>query len=321
MTDPRRLADVGSPFQQALIRSARRDHGSHSAEARCIVAASTIAATTAHASGAAAANAAAANIANAALGTSAGAGFGAAASAGVGAATAAASASFVAKAVAVGLALGLSVQGAAVVHRHLSKPTTQSSTPVTRALVETQIGAAPGESASRVQPRGVAEAAPSAAPAVTTTATPTAAINDAPRAAETAPLVVRTPSPSAQRDQDRVAPESGHETHEVSASTRSADPTSVARVAPSDTLEREVALIDEARLAYRANDYALALSLLDRHQQQFAKGSLGPEALVIRVQALVGLGRRAEAERLAQPYLANYGSSPVTQRLRSILGK
>lgn len=287
MTDPRRLSDVGDAFQQALLRSARRDHGSLAAQARCIAAVSTTAAAAAHAGGAAAATGAsianAASIAKTAIG-----------GASVGSMVAV-------KAVAIGLALGLGAHGAILVANHGSKTREE---PRTRSMVQSTSPRVRGVTAVRER---AAEALPALAGSTLVVENPSRASGSPtptpPRAAKLAPMRA-----AATPDMQAAPPAS-----------QLAEPTPDVPATVNDSLEREVALMDEARLACRAKDYVRALTLLDRHQQEFSHGSLGPEALVIRVQALVGLGRRAEAERLARPYLSNYESSPITKRLRSVL--
>ena len=79
--------------------------------------------------------------------------------------------------------------------------------------------------------------------------------------------------------------------------TRSARNSSVAVFSEEDhTLDREVALLDAARNALSAGDARRALSLLAAQQRQFPRGSLGPEARLTRVKALLMLGDRAGAE-------------------------
>ena len=64
-------------------------------------------------------------------------------------------------------------------------------------------------------------------------------------------------------------------------------------------LERELALLDRARQQLRVAP-AEALATLQQHQREFPKGSLRVEASIVRVETLLQLGRRAEAEALAR---------------------
>lgn len=70
-------------------------------------------------------------------------------------------------------------------------------------------------------------------------------------------------------------------------------------VTDDDALARELALLDEARLQVAKAPRA-ALTTLDRHRAQFSRGALKLEADLLRVEAQLNLGRRAEAARLAE---------------------
>jgi hypothetical protein len=87
-----------------------------------------------------------------------------------------------------------------------------------------------------------------------------------------------------------------------------------------DTLDREVSLLDTARSALAGGDAAAALRALDRRDREFPRGALGPEALVIRVQAQLARGNRAGAEAAARGFLAKNPGSAQARTLRTILG-
>lgn len=76
-------------------------------------------------------------------------------------------------------------------------------------------------------------------------------------------------------------------------------PTKKPFVTDDDALARELALLDEARLQV-AKEPRAALTTLDRHRAQFPRGALKLEADLLRVEAQLNLGRRAEATRLAE---------------------
>lgn len=102
-----------------------------------------------------------------------------------------------------------------------------------------------------------------------------------------------------------------------------------AAVAPSDaavqldespvgsSLAAELALIRRARSALGTGNAAEALGLLAEYQTSFSAPQLGSEALVVRVEALLRLGRKEEARRLAAPLLT--GDSLYAQRLRALV--
>jgi len=92
------------------------------------------------------------------------------------------------------------------------------------------------------------------------------------------------------------------------------------RLAPVSTLEREVAQLDHARAALASGQAAQALRELDQYRAQSPRGVLAAESVVLRVKALLALGRRAAAEAEAGPILLNAPQSRHAERLREILG-
>ncbi|MBI3206588.1 MAG: hypothetical protein HYZ29_33935 [Myxococcales bacterium] len=122
----------------------------------------------------------------------------------------------------------------------------------------------------------------------------------------------------------RVAPEIP-----VAPATRSVPPRESTRASPregkasvpaSDSLELEVALVSSARQALSRGDSGAALGLLDRYQREFPAGRLRPEALVLRVEALVRAGKADRARELARGYLAQSPGGAHASRLRELVG-
>jgi len=60
--------------------------------------------------------------------------------------------------------------------------------------------------------------------------------------------------------------------------------------------------------------------LLDQYVGRFPSGELRPEALVLRIDALVRSERRQAAEALANDYLSRYPRSPHAKRIRTLMG-
>jgi hypothetical protein len=85
-------------------------------------------------------------------------------------------------------------------------------------------------------------------------------------------------------------------------------------------LTREVALLEEARAACIDGRFDWALKLVDHHRREFTSGALAPEALVIQVRALLGQNRKREAYSIALPFIKENPSSPVTIRLKALVG-
>jgi outer membrane protein assembly factor BamD (BamD/ComL family) len=80
-----------------------------------------------------------------------------------------------------------------------------------------------------------------------------------------------------------------------------------------------VAAVDAAGRALRAGDAAGALTALDRYEHDYPRGTLRPEATVLRIEALVARGDRARALILARRFLASHPTSAHRTRVRSLL--
>ncbi len=88
--------------------------------------------------------------------------------------------------------------------------------------------------------------------------------------------------------------------------------------APSESaLTAEVGLVSDAQQALRAGDPERSLALLGEHDQRFPAGALGPEAAVLRVDALCTAGRIFDAEAAARRFVAQYPGSPLARPLAS----
>jgi len=85
------------------------------------------------------------------------------------------------------------------------------------------------------------------------------------------------------------------------------------------TLSDEVAALQVARTALAQHDPNAALAALDRYKIHYASGRLSPEATVLRIEALVQRGDRAEAIQLADRFEAQNPKSPYAERIRSIV--
>ena len=89
--------------------------------------------------------------------------------------------------------------------------------------------------------------------------------------------------------------------------------------AADDTLAAEVAALDEARRALAAGGPAHALLTLDAYDHRFALRRLGPEAAVLRIEALMAEGRFAQARQLGEQLLATEPDGAYAQHVRSLL--
>lgn len=107
--------------------------------------------------------------------------------------------------------------------------------------------------------------------------------------------------------------------HRPSAQRSPAEEAAVAPEPATASVLDEVASLDHARHALADGSAAEALALLTQHEQRYASGTLAPEARVLRIRALLQLGRRTEAERLADEFLALHPHSPHAAQVRDLL--
>jgi hypothetical protein len=88
---------------------------------------------------------------------------------------------------------------------------------------------------------------------------------------------------------------------------------------PAPTLGEEIATLQAARTALDAGDAKHALAVLDHYARAVPGARLGDEATVIRLEALSGVGRRAEASELAREFVAKHPGSPLVDRARAFI--
>lgn len=98
-------------------------------------------------------------------------------------------------------------------------------------------------------------------------------------------------------------------------------PTASATVSPPATdISEEARLLETARGSL-ASDPAFALAVVQHHELKYPNGQLSAEREFIAVDALLRLGRRAEAERRAGPSLTRDPEGLYAKRLRQLLGR
>jgi len=81
----------------------------------------------------------------------------------------------------------------------------------------------------------------------------------------------------------------------------------------------QIALIDAARAAVAAKEDARAMELLRRYESRFPAGSFRPEAEAITIEALVHLGKLAEARALAKRFLAEHRRGLLSDRVARLV--
>lgn len=93
-----------------------------------------------------------------------------------------------------------------------------------------------------------------------------------------------------------------------------------ASASPLDrTLGDEINALDRAKQALDAHRSSEVLRLLDEYHRTFPQGRLRPEAIVLRIAALVQAGKRSAADSLASQLLADDAYKPYAPRIRSLM--
>jgi hypothetical protein len=82
----------------------------------------------------------------------------------------------------------------------------------------------------------------------------------------------------------------------------------------------EIETLDRARRASERRDFTAALGELDRYDREFKQGRLRQEALLLRVQTLIGKGDSAAARTLGERFLSRYPKSPLAPRIQKLIG-
>ncbi|MBN1605639.1 MAG: hypothetical protein JW940_03360 [Polyangiaceae bacterium] len=219
----------------------------------------------------------------------------------------------VAKSIVVGVGVAATITGgmhwAAQSRKSSSAPATLS-TPTASAPAS-----APVPPRTRVvEPRGPGAPVPALAPS-----TP----NGVALPEQAARATLRTPTIALMPGSDASAPvhvDDSSWAPGASAASAAADTSGTGRVpagtethSGDSTLAREVRLLDDVRRALRQGNAALALDRLDQGKELGVIRLLDHEASMLRVEALVHAGRRAEAAALARRLLAR-GVSPSQKR-------
>ena len=86
-------------------------------------------------------------------------------------------------------------------------------------------------------------------------------------------------------------------------------------------LSEEVRLIDLSRSALRTGDATRCLRLLDERRQRFPNGALGPEAALLRIEALSSSGQQTAAEQEGTRFLVQQPTGPLAGKVRTLLGR
>jgi hypothetical protein len=132
----------------------------------------------------------------------------------------------------------------------------------------------------------------------------------------TSPVVLRVPAvPSASLSVATLEP-----TVPVSLQPKTAAAAPVGAVTSSEDYAAELRVLQPAQRAVSGRDFASALASLAEHQHQFPSGRLAEEREALRVKALLGLGRVAEAQRVGAAFRARFPRSALLGRIDEMLG-
>jgi hypothetical protein len=90
---------------------------------------------------------------------------------------------------------------------------------------------------------------------------------------------------------------------------------------PSDSLADELRMVDAAREALSAGNPGEAIAALDRYRSRYPRARLGDESTALRIEALLARGSKSEAVALAHRFLSAHPTSPLAQRVRTLVGR
>ena len=99
-------------------------------------------------------------------------------------------------------------------------------------------------------------------------------------------------------------------------------PAAVNRVVSSlrkDSRLEELELLDRARQADARGDYASVLAITTAHDRRYPVGHLAEEREVLRVKALVGLGRGQQAREVAAKFRRSFPRSVLLPKIEEML--
>jgi hypothetical protein len=92
------------------------------------------------------------------------------------------------------------------------------------------------------------------------------------------------------------------------------------RAAAGGDLAEQVAFIDSARTAMSGGADRRALEILRRYLDKYPAGSFRPEAIALKIEALMKLGRESEARALAERFVAEHRGSLLARRVADVVG-
>ena len=308
MSDPPRLLDgAADEFEHALLCSARRDAGPHAVYRRTL--------TTLGVAASVSLPLTAASAASAASGASSVSKIGVA---------------LVAKWMAVGATVGVVSAGGLQLAQVPPPAQPPAAAAVSMMTASSRPAAAPVESSQTRAPSPSASTVPPVLTATARTQTAPAAAGSPGAAAPKHGAVARplASSPRVSAAVASAAPEAPqkhvHDAKAQAVHSAGIPPASTSRRTSSPprdlALQREVRVLDEARLALQQSDVRRALQMLDLYRKRFPTGILRPEAAVLEVRAVLRAGDRQRALLVADRVLTQSPNSQHARVIRSLLG-
>ena len=142
-----------------------------------------------------------------------------------------------------------------------------------------------------------------------------------PEPLERSPIVAEPRIPSArlpERQQPPATPPSIASGLVAPERQRALPPSAPKRPELARSLPEQLGLLKQARNALRAGAATSALAILDTYQRGTNSVDMSAEATLLRIEALVQLGRRAEANELVERFVAQHSDNPLVDRARSL---
>jgi hypothetical protein len=85
-------------------------------------------------------------------------------------------------------------------------------------------------------------------------------------------------------------------------------------------LRDQIEFIDAARASVSVGAHRRALEMLRRYQDKYPIGSFRPEAMALRIEVLIKLGRDAEARALAERFVTEFRGTLLAARVAELAG-
>lgn len=134
-----------------------------------------------------------------------------------------------------------------------------------------------------------------------------------------APREASAPAPVAEAAPARPTPRPRRHVAEQKVAVAAPAPAPVVDTAkPTDSLAREVPLIDEGRAAV-ATSPSRALAVLETHRREFPRGQLAAEREFLAVQALLQMNHMADAKKRAEELGVHYPTSSYAARAARLI--